>query len=108
MAGSAIARAAHDPVAADWLRRYHEAAFRFLKLSSGTKVVADFDRVFSNRDVSVIAPTHGNAIRPVLAGAGAEVERGQAWQWVCERVRLGVHGRTCVCVGVEVCKRVSV
>ena len=52
-----------DGIPADWLRRYHEAAFRFLKLSSGTKVVADFDRVFSNREVSVIAPTHGNAIR---------------------------------------------
>ena len=52
-----------DGIPADWLRRYHEAAFRFLKLSSGAKVVADFDRVFSNRDVSVIAPTHGNAIR---------------------------------------------
>ena len=47
----------------DWLRRYHEAAFRFLKLSSADRVIADFDRVFSNRDVSVIAPTHGNAIR---------------------------------------------
>ena len=39
----------------DWLRRYHEAAFRFLKLSSADRVIADFDRVFSNRDVSVIA-----------------------------------------------------
>ena len=52
-----------DGIPADWLRRYHKAAFRFLKLSSGAKVVADFDRVFSNRDVSVIAPTHCNAIR---------------------------------------------
>ena len=52
-----------DGIPADWLRRYHEAAFRFLKLSAGAKVVADFNRVFSNRDVSVIAPTHGNAMR---------------------------------------------
>ena len=56
-----------DGIPADWLRRYHEAAFRFLKLSSGDHVIADFDRVFSKRDVSVIAPTHGNAIRGDVA-----------------------------------------
>ena len=41
-----------DGIPADWLRRYHEAAFRFLKLSSGDHVIADFDRVFSSVTLS--------------------------------------------------------
>ena len=54
-------------VPSDWLKRYHEAAFRFLPLVSGAKVNADIARVFAKRDVKMIAPTHGNAIRGDVA-----------------------------------------
>ncbi|WP_372803604.1 MBL fold metallo-hydrolase [Paracoccus seriniphilus] len=52
-----------DGVPADWLQRYHLNAFRFLPLVDGAKVVSDIAKVFAKRDVQVIAPTHGNAIR---------------------------------------------
>lgn len=47
----------------EWFQNYHESAFRFLPLVSGTKVNADIAKVFAKRKVNVIAPTHGNAIR---------------------------------------------
>lgn len=50
-------------VTGEWLRRYHESAFRFLPMVSGDKVNADIAKVFAKRDVRTIAPTHGNAIR---------------------------------------------
>lgn len=50
-------------IPADWLRRYHQSAFRFLELVNTSKVNADIAKVFAKRDVGVIAPTHGNAIR---------------------------------------------
>ena len=50
-------------VPSDWLRRYHETAFRFLPMVDGNKVNADIAKVFAKRNVNVIAPTHGNAIR---------------------------------------------
>lgn len=52
-----------DGIPMAWSRRYHESAFRFLPMVSGEKVNADFAKVFAARDVKVIAPTHGNAIR---------------------------------------------
>ncbi|WP_353531650.1 MBL fold metallo-hydrolase [Cognatishimia sp. WU-CL00825] len=52
-----------DSVSCDWLKRYHEAAFRFLPMVNGAKVNADIARVFKKRDVKIIAPTHGNAMR---------------------------------------------
>lgn len=52
-----------DGVEQEWLRRYHASAFRFLPMVSGTRVNADMARVFANRPLQVIAPTHGNAIR---------------------------------------------
>lgn len=52
-----------DGVPCDWVRRYHEAAFRFLPMVSGAKVNADIAKVFAKRDVRIVAPTHGNAIR---------------------------------------------
>lgn len=55
-------------VPADWFRRYHEAAFRFLPMVDGSKVVTDLKRVFAKRKVNVIAPTHGNAIRGDVNG----------------------------------------
>lgn len=50
-------------VEVEWLRRYHESAFRFLPQVSGAKLLAEIDQVFDKRDVRVIAPTHGNAMR---------------------------------------------
>ncbi len=47
----------------DWIRQYHASAFRFLPLVSGAKVSDDFTRLFAARDVRVLAPTHGNAVR---------------------------------------------
>lgn len=52
-----------DGIPRDWVRDYHAAAFRFLPLVSGEKVAADFAQLFARRDVRVIAPTHGNAVR---------------------------------------------
>ncbi|WP_174149140.1 MBL fold metallo-hydrolase [Leisingera sp. ANG59] len=56
-----------DGIAGDWLKRYHESAFRFLPMVSGAKVTADIARVFRKRDVRAIAPTHGNAVRHDIA-----------------------------------------
>lgn len=56
-----------DGIPAEWLRRYHRNAFRFLPLVDRTKVVKDIAKVFGNRDVRVIAPTHGNAMRSNVA-----------------------------------------
>ena len=47
----------------EWLKSYHQSAFKFLEMVSGDKVNADLEKVFAKRDVKVIAPTHGNAIR---------------------------------------------
>lgn len=52
-----------DGIPMEWSRMYHQSAFRFLSMVSGDKVNADFEKVFAARDVKVIAPTHGNAIR---------------------------------------------
>ncbi|MCJ8308071.1 MAG: hypothetical protein HRU27_08780 [Rhizobiaceae bacterium] len=52
-----------DGVPVDYFRRYHESAFRFLPMVSGDKVKADLAKVMAKRQVNVIAPTHGNAIR---------------------------------------------
>jgi len=51
----------------DWIKRYHEGAFRFLPMVSGEKVSSDVEKVFAKRDVRVIAPTHGNAVRGDVA-----------------------------------------
>lgn len=56
-----------DGVPADWLKRYHAAAFRFLPQVSGAKLLADMAKVFAARDVRVIAPTHGDAVRGDVA-----------------------------------------
>lgn len=55
-----------DGIPVDWFRRYHESAFRFLPLVSGEKVNADIEKVFAKREVRIVAPTHGNAIRADL------------------------------------------
>ena len=69
-------------VPADWLRRYHETAFRFLPMVSGAKVNADIAKVFAKREVKVITPTHGNAIRHDVKGAVARFN--QAILEICE------------------------
>lgn len=51
----------------DWIGRYHASAFRFLPLVRGSKVTDDFSRLFEKRDIRVIAPTHGNAVRHDIA-----------------------------------------
>lgn len=52
-----------DGIPVDWFQRYHKSAFRFLPMVDGTKVNTDIAKVFAKRKVTVIAPTHGNAIR---------------------------------------------
>ena len=52
-----------EGIPVDWFGRYHASAFRFLCYVDSDKVIADIDKVFAKRDVKVIAPTHGNAIR---------------------------------------------
>ena len=52
-----------DGIPIDWSRRYHESAFRFLPMVSAQKVNDDIAKVLAAREVKVIAPTHGNAIR---------------------------------------------
>ena len=52
-------------ISADWFKMYHASAFRFLPMVHGEKIIADLDRVFTNRKVNILAPTHGNAIRDV-------------------------------------------
>jgi len=52
-----------DGIPQEWFHRYHESVFRFLPLVPGYRVNDDIDKVFAKRNVNVIAPTHGNAIR---------------------------------------------
>lgn len=52
-----------DGIPLDWLKRYHAGAFRFLPMCIGAKVSADMDRILNAQPVSMLAPTHGNAIR---------------------------------------------
>lgn len=47
----------------DWIYDYHASAFRFLPYVIADKMMDDFHKVFAKRQVAVIAPTHGNAIR---------------------------------------------
>lgn len=42
---------------------YHLRAFRFLRWVKPDRFNADVDKMFSNRDVAIIAPIHGSAIR---------------------------------------------
>lgn len=61
-----------EGIPADWFKRYHESAFRFLPMVKGEKICTDIDKVFAKRDVKVLAPTHGNAMR---GNVGAHVEK---------------------------------
>ncbi len=72
-------------VPTDWLRRYHETAFRFLPLVSAKKVNADIDKVFAKRNVKVIGPTHGNAIRHDVNGCVTRLN--QAILEICEETK---------------------
>ena len=56
-----------DSIPELWLKRYHESAFRFLPYASAEKLLSDFDKTFSKREVRIIAPTHGNAMRGDLS-----------------------------------------
>jgi len=55
-----------DGIPVSWLRDYHASAFRFLPMCMGAKVSADMDKILNKRPVSVLAPTHGNAIRATV------------------------------------------
>lgn len=52
-----------DGIPLDWLKRYHASAFRFLPMVSGSKVNVDIAKIFDKREVKILAPTHGNAVR---------------------------------------------
>lgn len=65
-----------DGVPADWFKSYHESAFRFLPMVIGKNVCADVDKVFAKREVKVIAPTHGNAIRANVAQHVEKIKSG--------------------------------
>ena len=71
-----------DGVPVDYFRRYHESAFRFLPMVSGEKVKADLAKVMARRQVNVIAPTHGNAIRGDVPKHVARVN--QALSEICQ------------------------
>ena len=47
------------------LRPYHHNAFRFLRWVIPERLNADMTRMFGKRDVQIVAPIHGNAIRDV-------------------------------------------
>lgn len=50
-----------------WMSRYHESAFRFLPYVVYDKMMADFAKLYHKRDIKIMAPTHGNAIRGDIA-----------------------------------------
>lgn len=58
-----------DGIPDAWLRDYHASAFRFLPMCKATRVSADMDRTLNRWPVSVLAPTHGNAIRKTVPQA---------------------------------------
>lgn len=63
-------------IPSEWFKNYHESAFRFLPMVSGEKVNKDIDKVFAKRNVSILAPTHGNAIRQNIADHISRVKQG--------------------------------
>ncbi|WP_350336120.1 MBL fold metallo-hydrolase [Coralliovum pocilloporae] len=63
-----------DGIPTQWFRHYHGAAFRFLPMVQGQAANADITRVFASRQVNVIAPTHGNAIRGDVPGHVAKIQ----------------------------------
>ncbi|MCE2517562.1 MAG: hypothetical protein J4F41_06980 [Alphaproteobacteria bacterium] len=70
-----------EGIPVDWIKRYHDSAFRFLPQVAGHKVNADIDKVFGKRSVQVIAPTHGNAMRGNIATCTARFH--QAMLEIC-------------------------
>lgn len=46
-----------------WFSTYHRDAFRFLRWVSPEKLNDALDNLFLRRDVKIVAPIHGNAIR---------------------------------------------
>jgi flavorubredoxin len=57
-------------IAVAQLRPYHHNAFRFLRWVIPERLNADMDKMFQKRDVQIIAPIHGNAIRDVRLHVG--------------------------------------
>ncbi len=48
--------------------QYHKVAFRFLQWISPERLAVDLRKMFTKRNVQVIAPIHGNAIRGDIDG----------------------------------------
>jgi flavorubredoxin len=61
-----------DGVPLKYIESYHRSAFRFLEWVIPERLGRDLEKLFQRRDVRVIAPTHGNAIRSAIP---AHVER---------------------------------
>ena len=52
-----------DGITIEQFQNYHRVAFRFLRWIKPERLNADLDRMFGNREIDIIAPIHGNAIR---------------------------------------------
>jgi flavorubredoxin len=59
-----------EGITVEQLRPYHHNAFRFLRWVIPERLNADMDKMFQKRDVQIIAPIHGNAIRDVRLHVG--------------------------------------
>jgi flavorubredoxin len=57
-------------IMSEQFRPYHYNAFRFLRWVIPERLNADMDTLFQQRDVQIIAPIHGNAIRDVPLHVG--------------------------------------
>lgn len=67
------------------LELYHLNTFRFLRWVIPERFGRDLNALFQKRDVRVIAPTHGNAIRADVPTHVARLERAVAS--ICETLR---------------------
>ncbi|MEM9776111.1 MAG: hypothetical protein AAF902_16150, partial [Chloroflexota bacterium] len=54
---------AADGVSEKEFEQYHKVAFRFLRWIRPERLAVDLRKMFAKRNVQVIAPIHGNAIR---------------------------------------------
>lgn len=70
-----------------YFREFHRNAFRFLRWVRPDRLNADLAKLFARRDIKMIAPIHGNAIR---ADISMHVERlQQAMTDICNEYHRG-------------------
>lgn len=50
-------------VSAEQFTHYHQIAFRFLQWTKPHRLNPDLDKMFAGRDIDIVAPIHGSAIR---------------------------------------------